>query len=323
MLNHDFIRYASRVFDVEADAILDAKNKLGQEFIAACQLLLCCSAKVIVLGIGKSSHIGAKIAATLASTGTPAFFVHAAEASHGDLGMIGADDVVIAISHSGETAELVNIIPAIKFIGVKLIAICGRRASSLALAADVFLDAGVREEACPLGLAPTASTTVALALGDALAVSLLQARDFRPVDFARTHPGGSLGKRLLLTVRDLMHQGDRLPKVSLYATVAEGLMEMSSKGFGMTMVLNAENAVIGVFTDGDLRRMIDRKIDVHDTLMRDVMTPGGRRVSVDLLATEALALMEQFKITTLMVLDEAERPLGLVHMYDLLQAGVS
>jgi len=323
MTNHDFIHYANRVFDVEATAILQAKNKLGEEFITACQFILQCQAKVIVLGIGKSSHIGAKIAATLASTGTPAFFIHAAEASHGDLGMISADDLVIAISYSGETPELVNIIPAIKFIGVKLIAICGQRSSSLALAADVFLDAGVVEEACPLGLAPTASSTVALVLGDALAVSLLQARDFKPVDFARTHPGGSLGKRLLLTVRDLMHQGNRLPTVSAQATIAEGLMEMTSKGFGMTMVLNDDGAVVGVFTDGDLRRMIDRKIDVHCTVIGEAMTHGGRSVSVDLLATEALALMEQFKITTLMVLDQQQRPLGLVHMYDLLQAGVS
>lgn len=323
MTHHNFIQDAASVFDTEAAAILYVKDKLGAEFVSACQLILQCTAKVIVLGIGKSSHVGAKIAATLASTGTPAFFIHAAEASHGDLGMISADDIVIAISHSGETQELVNIIPTIKFIGVKLIAICGQRGSSLALAADVFLDAGITEEACPLGLAPTASTTVALVMGDALAVALLQARNFKPVDFARTHPGGSLGKRLLLTVQDLMHQGARLPKVHEKTSVAEGLMEMTSKGFGMTMVLNDQGIVLGVFTDGDLRRAIDRKIDLHQVAIGEVMTPGGRKIPANLLATEALALMEQFKITTLMVLDESNRPLGLVHMYDLLQAGVA
>jgi arabinose-5-phosphate isomerase len=322
-MNKTFIDYARRVFDIEAQAVLSLKNKLDDQFIHACELILNCNARVIVLGIGKSSHIGAKIAATLASTGTPAFFVHAAEASHGDLGMITADDVLIAISHSGETAELVNIIPTIKFLGVKLIAICGRRQSSLGFAADIFLDASISEEACPLGLAPTASTTAALAFGDALAVSLLQARNFKPVDFARTHPGGNLGKRLLLTVNDLMHRGCRLPTVKVDTSLAEGLMEMTSKGFGMTMVLDNDDKVCGVFTDGDLRRIIDKKLDLHESKMSEIMTYGGKQVSSTLLATEALAIMEHHKITTLMVLDEEKHPLGLLHMYDLLQAGVA
>ena len=321
-MNQSFIERAKQVFDIEAAAILSLKNKLDHQFVAACKLILNCSSRVIVLGIGKSSHIGAKIAATLASTGTPSFFIHAAEASHGDLGMIMADDIVIAISYSGETPELVTIIPAIKALGVKLISICGQKNSSLVLASDVFLDAGIDQEACPLGLAPTASTTAALAFGDALAVTLLEARNFKPLDFARTHPGGSLGKRLLLTVEDLMHRGNRLPIVSSTANVIEGLMEVTSKGFGMTMVIDEAGKVCGIFTDGDLRRTIDRKLDLHAVTMQSVMTKGGRKVAPNLLATEALALMEKFKITVLIVLDEENRPLGLVHMYDLLQAGV-
>jgi arabinose-5-phosphate isomerase len=319
----DFLAEARRVIDVEANAILALKSRLNGAFSKACELILACKGRVVVLGIGKSSYIGAKLAASFASTGTPAFFVHAAEANHGDLGMITPEDLVIAISNSGETPELMNIIPLIKHLGVKLISICGREKSSLALASDVFLDAHVAEEACHLGLAPTASTTAALVLGDALAVTLLKARGFTPADFARTHPGGNLGKRLLLCVQDLMHIGDRLPIVTLQANIVEALMEVTRKGFGVTIVVDEEGRACGIFTDGDLRRAIDKKMDLHQVNMRDVMTKGGKAISADMLATEALMIMEKHKITTLMVLDEAQKPFGLIHMHDLLQAGVA
>ncbi|MCD6046418.1 MAG: D-arabinose 5-phosphate isomerase [Gammaproteobacteria bacterium] len=319
----DFLAEAYRVIDIEANAILALKPRLNGDFSKACELILACKGRTVVLGIGKSSYIGAKIAASFASTGTPAFFVHAAEASHGDLGMITPDDLVIAISNSGETPELMNILPLIKHLGVKLISICGRATSSLALASDVFLDAHVAEEACHLGLAPTASTTAALVLGDALAVTLLKARGFTPADFARTHPGGNLGKRLLLCVRDLMHVGGRLPIVTLQTNIVDALMEVTRKGFGVTIVVDESGRACGIFTDGDLRRAIDKRLDLHQVSMRDVMTRGGKTASADMLATEALMIMEKHKITTLVVLDKAQKPSGLIHMHDLLQAGVA
>jgi len=319
----DFIAEAQRVIRLEAHAIENLKNNIDEGFVQACQLILACEGRVVMLGIGKSSHVGAKIAATLASTGTPAFFIHAAEASHGDFGMVTEKDIIIAISNSGETRELLDVIPMIKHLGVKLIAICGHPDSSLGLAADVFLNASVAEEACPLGLAPTASTTAALVLGDALAVSLLKSRNFTPTDFARTHPGGRLGKRLLLSVRDLMHQGDNLPVIDEEAFLRDGLMAMSQKGFGMTMVLDAEGKVSGIFTDGDLRRVMDKKLDIHETKMKEIMVKGGKHISADALATEALALMEKYKITALIIIDTMKKPVGLIHMHDLLEAGVA
>ncbi len=319
----NYIEQANRVIEIEAKAILALKERLDGDFSKACKMILACQGRVIVLGIGKSSYIGAKIAASLASTGTPAFFIHAAEASHGDLGMITTQDILVAISNSGETQELVRILPIIKHLGIKLIAICGRRDSSLGLAADAFLNASVSEEACPLGLAPTASTTAALVLGDALAVALLEARGFTPVDFARTHPGGNIGKRLLLTVRELMHTGEQLPLVQQSEKLADGLLEITRKKLGVAMVVDTEGKVRGIFTDGDLRRVIDSKFDLHQVTMQAVMTPGGKTIAADALATEALAMMEKNKITSLIILDEANKPLGLIHMHDLLQAGVS
>ncbi len=321
---NDLIALAQTVIDIEVQALSSLKSRLGEEFIQACHLMLTCKGKVVVLGIGKSSYIGAKIAASLASTGTPAFFIHAAEAGHGDLGMISQTDIVVAISNSGETQELVSVIPTLKHIGVQLIAICGRRESSLGLAADIFLDASVAEEACPLGLAPTASTTVALALGDALAVALLKKRGFTPVDFARTHPGGSLGKRLLLKVRDLMHTGSDLPLVRQNMRLGEVLIEVTQKKLGFAIVVDDHNKAIGIFTDGDLRRALDRAHpDLKNIPITEVMTPGGKTIDVDALATEALMLMEKYKITAIMILDNKHCPLGVIHMHDLLRAGVN
>lgn len=317
-----YILAAKKVISIESEQIARLADRLNNQFASACQSILDCRGRVVVLGVGKSSHVGAKIAATLASTGTPAFFVHAGEASHGDLGMITADDIVIAISNSGETQELVSLLPVIKKLSVKLIAICGRQNSSLATVADIFLDVSVTEEACPLGLAPTASTTAALVMGDALAVSLLQARNFTPADFAKTHPGGSLGKRLLLTVGDLMQTGDRVPMVSENIMVNEALLEVTRKGFGLTAVVNANHQLVGIFTDGDLRRVIDNNLDVRNTIISEVMTKGGKTIAGKSLAFEALQLMEKYKITVLLVLDDNKVPCGVLHMYELLRAGL-
>ncbi|MES2684815.1 MAG: KpsF/GutQ family sugar-phosphate isomerase [Pseudomonadota bacterium] len=318
----DFLASAHRTLDIERDAVAALNARLGADFSTACALLLACKGRVVVTGMGKSGHIGGKIAATLASTGTPAFFVHPGEASHGDLGMIMKSDVVIAISNSGETAEVLTILPLIKRMGVPLVSMTGKPGSTLAKAGDAHLDVSVEQEACPLNLAPTASTTATLAMGDALAVALLEARGFTPEDFAFSHPGGALGRRLLLTVESLMQKGDRLPQVSADVPLTTALMEMTRKGLGMTAITNADGVVQGVFTDGDLRRVLDSAADVRTVPVGAVMTKGGKRIRGEALAAEAVQKMEAGKITALMVCDEAGRLVGVIHLQDLLRAGV-
>lgn len=313
---------AQRTLAIERDAVAALDTRLGEDFIRACAAVLACKGRVVVTGMGKSGHIGGKIAATLASTGTPAFFVHPGEASHGDLGMITRQDLVIAISNSGETAEVLTILPLIKRLGVPLIAMTGRPGSTLAKAGDAHLDVSVAQEACPLNLAPTASTTATLAMGDALAVALLEARGFTSEDFALSHPGGALGRRLLLTVENLMQKGERLPTVALEVPLTAALLEMTRKGLGMTAVLDAAGKVRGVFTDGDLRRVLDSGVDVRSVPIAEVMTPGGKRIAAAALAAEAVHKMETSKITALMVVDADERLIGVIHLQDLLRAGV-
>lgn len=311
-----------RVLGIEREALESLESRIDSAFAAACERLLACQGRVVVTGMGKSGHIGGKIAATLASTGTPAFFVHPGEASHGDLGMITRQDAVIAISYSGETAELLTIVPLIKRLGVPLLAMTGKPGSTLAQAAEVHLDVSVAKEACPLNLAPTASTTAALAMGDALAVALLEARGFTPDDFARSHPGGTLGRRLLLKVGDLMHHGERLPRVAPEASLRDALLEMTRKGLGMTAIVDADGRALGVFTDGDLRRVLDAGVDVRRAGIADVMTRGGKRIAAGQLAAEAVNLMERHQITALMVVDADDHLQGVLHMHDLLRAGV-
>jgi len=310
------------VIETEGSAVLALRERIDATFVQACRHLLACRGRVVVSGMGKSGHVGSKIAATLASTGTPAFFVHPGEASHGDLGMITSQDVVLALSNSGETDELVNILPLIKRLGVPLITMTGNHRSSLAQAADVNLDVSVEREACPLGLAPTSSTTVALVMGDALAVALLEARGFTAEDFARSHPGGRLGRRLLLHVGDIMHRDERIPSVRCEATLREALVEMSRQGLGMTAVVDADQRVTGIFTDGDLRRALDRGIDLRSVQVAQVMIPAPVTVAADLLAAEALALMENRKINALLVTDPGGRLIGALNMHDLLRARV-
>ena len=322
MTQETLCRLGRAVIETEAAAVAALADRIGEDFARACRYMLECEGRVVVLGMGKSGHIGGKLAATLASTGTPAFFVHPGEASHGDLGMITAKDVVLALSNSGETAELLTILPLIKRLGVPLITLTGRPDSTLARAADVNLDVGVEKEACPLGLAPTASTTATLAMGDALAVALLETRGFTEEDFALAHPGGSLGRRLLLRIDDLMHTGERLPSVGMDVSLAEALHEMTRKGLGMTAVVDDEGRVAGIFTDGDLRRAVDRKIDLHATSLAELMTRDCTRVRPGMLAAEALALMQRKKINGLLIVDEDDRPIGALGMHDLLRAGV-
>ncbi|UUM21239.1 SIS domain-containing protein [Mycoavidus sp. SF9855] len=313
---------ARDVLETEATAILSLASQLDQNFIAAVELLLACTGRVVVSGIGKSGHIARKLAATLASTGTPAFFVHPAEASHGDLGMIMAEDVVIVLSNSGETEELVDIFPLIKRTGARLIAMTGNPASSLAKLADVHLNARVEKEACPLNLAPTASTTAALALSDALAMAVLDARGFGPEDFARSHPGGTLGRRLLTYVRDVMRADVQLPCVELSATVHDALFEITEKRLGMTAVVDHAGYVKGVFTDGDLRRLLAKRNDVSTLNIAEVMTAQPYTISPDRLAIEAVELMERYRINQMLVVDEANKLLGALNMHDLFSAKV-
>ncbi len=320
--NQDLKSRAQRVLEIEARAIMDLVPKVGIEFTEACDLCLQCRGRVIVTGMGKSGHIGGKIAATLASTGTPAFFVHPGEASHGDLGMITPKDLVIAITYSGETAEIITILPLLKRLGLPLISMTGAPDSTLGSAATVVLDTAVPEEACPLNLAPTASTTAALAMGDALAVALLESRGFTVEDFARSHPGGALGKRLLLHVEDLMHTGDQIPRVSADSGLAEGLLEMTQKGLGMTAVTTPDGQLQGIFTDGDLRRALDNNLDVHNTSMRDVMTAQCETVRPDQLAAEVVRIMEQRKINALLVVDDNDLLVGALNVHDFFRAGV-
>jgi arabinose-5-phosphate isomerase len=310
-----------RALELEERAIAALRPRLDASFARACAICLQCRGRVIVTGMGKSGHIAGKIAATLASTGTPAFFMHAAEASHGDIGMITREDVLLALSNSGETAEVLLLIPHASRLGVSLISMTGNAASTLARASSVHLDVSVAEEACPLNLAPTASTTATLALGDALAVALLEARGFTPQDFARSHPGGALGRKLLLHVSDVMRSGADLPVVSPSMTLAEGLVVMSKKGLGMCIIAEGGRQ-LGVFTDGDLRRVLDRQADVHRTRMQEVMTSPGKTVKSSELAAEAAHLMEQYRITALSVVDASGALVGALNVHDLLRAGV-
>jgi arabinose-5-phosphate isomerase len=307
---------------IEARAVAALVDRLGDEFAKACQMLLACRGRVVVSGMGKSGHIGGKIAATLASTGTPAFFLHPAEASHGDLGMVAKGDVVLAISYSGETAELLTILPLFKRMDSPLISMTGNPLSTLAREAEVHLDISVAAEACPLNLAPTASTTATLAMGDALAVALLKHRGFTEEDFARSHPGGALGRRLLLRVSDVMRRGDDLPTVRPETPLPEGLLEMSRKRLGLTAVVDSDRRVVGIFTDGDLRRALDRRVDIHKSTMADVMTPGGHSIGPHELAAEAVFMMEKHSINGLFVLDEHGTLVGALNVHDLLRAGV-
>lgn len=310
------------VLETEAQAIAVLRERIDGCFVAACRFMLGCAGRIVVLGMGKSGHVGGKIAATLASTGSPAFFVHPGEASHGDLGMITPKDVVLALSHSGETDEMLTILPLIKRLGIPLIALTGNPGSSLARAADVNIDVSVAKEACPLGLAPTASTTAALAMGDALAVALLEARGFTAEDFARSHPAGSLGRRLLLHVGDIMHRGEAIPRVDVQAALKDTLVEMSKKGLGMSAIVDGENRVRGIFTDGDLRRTLDRDLDFRTTPIAQVMTTNCLTVPADILAAEALQLMDSRKINGLLVVDGDGYLIGALNMHDLLRAGV-
>jgi arabinose-5-phosphate isomerase len=307
---------------IEIEGLRAQVPRLGQEFARACRTCLECRGRIVVTGMGKSGHIGGKIAATLASTGTPAFFVHPGEASHGDIGMITRDDVVLALSNTGETAEILTLVPGIKRLGVPLIALTGNPASALARVATVHMDIGVPAEACPLNLAPTASTTAALAVGDALAVALLKARGFTEDDFARSHPGGSLGRRLLMHVKDVMREGADIPKVAPGAPLAEGLMEVTRKGLGMTAIVDGADRVLGVFTDGDLRRALDRAADLHTTRMDEVMTRRAKTVHPNTLAVEAVHLMETHRITSLVVVDANDILVGALNVHDLMRAGV-
>ncbi len=307
---------------IEIDGLRAQLPRLGWEFARACRICLTCRGRIAVTGMGKSGHIGGKIAATLASTGTPAFFMHPGEASHGDIGMITREDVVLALSNSGETDEILTLVPAIKRLGVPLIAFTGNSTSTLARVATVHLDIGVPAEACPLNLAPTASTTAALAVGDALAVALLKARGFTEEDFARSHPSGALGRRLLLHVKDVMRTGAEVPKVAPDASLAEGLMEVTRKGLGMTAVVDDRNRVLGVFTDGDLRRALDRAVDLRETRMDQVMTRQAKTVRANTLAAEAVLLMETHRITSLVVVDPDDILVGALNVHDLLRAGV-
>lgn len=318
---HDYLKSARRTIEMEADAVRLQSQSLNETFIRACDLILNCQGRVVVTGMGKSGHIGNKIAATLASTGTPAFFVHPGEASHGDLGMITRGDVVIALSNSGETSEVTTLLPLLKRLTVPLISMTGNDQSTLASFSDAHILIHIPQEACPLDLAPTSSTTATLVMGDALAIALLEARGFSAEDFAFSHPGGSLGRRLLLKVEDLMHTGERLPLVSTGTHVRAALLEISQKGLGMTGVVDPQNNLLGVYTDGDLRRTLDQGLDIHRAVVDDVMTHTPVTVSPKQLAAEAVEIMQQNKITALLVTNDG-KPAGALHMHDLLKAGV-
>ena len=310
------------VIQVEAQAISALAEQINDNFVVACKLLFDCVGRVVVIGMGKSGHIAGKIAATLASTGTPAFFVHPGEASHGDLGMITRQDVVLALSNSGETEEILKILPLIKRLGVPLIAMTGNPSSTLGVVSTIHINVAVEQEACPLGLAPTSSTTAALVMGDALAVSLLEARGFTRDDFAWSHPGGSLGKRLLLRVSDIMHVGVDIPSVPASALISHALLEMTEKQLGMTAIVDADNRVIGIFTDGDLRRTLARNLDIKNTAINAVMTSQCAVISADILAAEAMQVMEQKKINALIVVDNQRMAVGALNMHDLIRAGI-
>lgn len=318
----NFCTLGLAVIETEAQAVFELSQRIDERFAKACELLLACKGRIVVTGMGKSGHIANKIAATLSSTGSPAFFMHPGEASHGDLGMITRQDVVLAISHSGNTAEIVTLLPLLKRMEVPLISLTGNKESTIAQIADINLDVSIKQEACPLGLAPTTSTTVSLVMGDALAIALLQARGFSEEDFALSHPGGSLGKRLLLRIDELFHSGDELPIISENATVSEALIEVTEKKLGMTCVTNNKGYLVGIYTDGDIRRTLTRQCDINTTQLKDVMTCNARTISKGMLAAEALALMQKHSITALIVADENNRPIAVLHLHDLLKAGV-
>ena len=318
----NFCKLGLAVIETEAQAVFELTQRIDEHFEAACELLLACKGRVVVTGMGKSGHIGKKIAATFSSTGTPAFFMHPGEASHGDLGMITRQDLVLALSNSGHTHEIITLLPLLKRLEVPLIALSGNPESTLAKVADVNINLAIHHEACPLGLAPTTSTTVALVMGDALAIALLQARGFSAEDFARSHPGGSLGKKLLLRINDIWHHQGELPLVSEQATIREALLEVTAKKLGMTCVVNADGQLTGIYTDGDVRRTLTQACDLHTTPLKDVMTRHCHTITQGLLAAEALAIMQKYSITSLVVIDDSNRPLAVVHLHDLLRAGV-
>jgi arabinose-5-phosphate isomerase len=315
-------KLARAVISTEAAAVSNLASRIDESFVAACELIIACRGRIVVLGMGKSGHIAGKIAATLASTGTPAFFVHPGEASHGDLGMITQDDVVLLLSNSGETDEVKQILPILKRLGIGLIAMTGKPGSTLANHADIHLNVAIETEACPLGLAPTSSTTAALVMGDALAVSLLESRGFTAEDFARSHPAGQLGKRLLVHVQDVMHSGDQMPVVGQQASVSETIVEMTNKRLGMVAITDTEMRVLGIFTDGDLRRIMAQTLDLHTTAIGEVMTTNGKTINAQALAAEAVKMLQQYKIQGLLVVDDDTRLQGLLNFNDLLQAGV-
>ena len=317
----DFIESGLRTIKMEVEAVGLLSSRVDQQFRIACETILACQGRVIVTGMGKSGHIGNKIAATLASTGTPAFFVHPGEASHGDLGMITKTDVVIAISNSGNTNEIVTLLPLIARLGIPLISMTGDEQSQLAKAACANLDVSVTIEACPLNLAPTTSTTVTLVMGDALAIALLEARGFNAEDFAFSHPSGALGRKLLLRVKDIMHEGDQIPVVSADKTLQDALIEMTQKGLGMTTIMSDDAKLVGIFTDGDLRRIIDLKVDFATTSVSDVMSADPKTIPQNILAAEALTIMEKASITALIV-EEEDHITGVLHLHDILRAGV-
>lgn len=318
----DLIQSAQRTIRLEIEAINGLLAHIDTDFVRACEMILASTGRVVVVGMGKSGHIGNKIAATLASTGTTSFFVHPAEASHGDMGMITRDDIILALSNSGTTSEIVTLLPLIKRLGIKMISLTGNPESTLAKAADVNLNVGVEHEACPLNLAPTSSTTAALAMGDALAVALLEARGFTAEDFAFSHPGGALGRRLLLKVENVMHSGDALPVVQRGTPLRDALLEMTRKGLGMTAIVETDGKLAGIFTDGDLRRTLDRPLDIRQSAIDEVMTVHGKTVRPEMLAAEALKIMEDSKISALIVVDPEDRPVGAFNLQDLLRAGV-
>jgi arabinose-5-phosphate isomerase len=320
--NDELLALAANVLDIEARAVDALKSRLGDDFVAACQLCMDTPGRIVVTGMGKSGHVSNKIAATLASTGTPAFFMHPAEASHGDLGMLTSQDLLLAISYSGETSEVVTILPVVKRMGARLLSITGNPRSTMAQAADVHLDISVEEEACPLNLAPTASTTATLAMGDALAVALLKKRGFTAEDFARSHPSGSLGKRLLLRVADVMRTGDRIPTVTDDVSLRDALLEMTDKGLGMTAIVDTDCKILGIYTDGDLRRTLDTGADIRTTLIRDVMHTNCKTTSEDVLAAEALHLLEENKITSLLVTNDDNTIVGALNIHDLFREGL-
>jgi len=323
MTRHPYIDLGLAVLKTEADAISALCDRLDENFSRACDLILNCKGRIVVTGMGKSGHIGNKIAATLASTGTPSFFMHSGEASHGDLGMITADDLVIALSNSGETSEITLLLPLLKRLGIPLLALTGKTGSTLARSADIHLDISVSKEACPLGLAPTSSTTATLAMGDALAVAVLEARGFTEQDFALSHPGGNLGRRLLLRVSDIMHSGAAVPLVNTQTTLNDTLLEMTAKGLGMAGVIDvASNRLAGIYTDGDLRRTFEKMPDIKTAMVRDYMTANCFTIGAESIASEALKIMHDKKINALMVVDEKNEVQGALNMHDLLRAGV-